>query len=237
MKPVLVFRHARTEGPGHFATFLDTNRLAWKLVKLDEGEAVPDDAGPYAGLAFMGGPMSANDELPWTRPVLSLMRDAVRRKVPVIGHCLGGQLLARALGAEVKTNAVKEIGWNRVEAEDTSLARNWLGNDLREFTTFQWHGETFAIPESGERILRGTHCRNQAYVVGDRHLGMQCHVEMTPEMIRSWCETGGDEVREASGSPAVQDVATIQAQMAERLPALRNVAERLYTRWATKLEK
>jgi len=237
VKPVLVFRHARTEGPGHFATFLDTSRIAWKLVKLDEGEAVPDDAGPYSGLAFMGGPMSANDELPWTRPVLSLMRDAVRRKVPVIGHCLGGQLLARALGAEVKANAVKEIGWNRVEAEDTSLARNWLGADLREFTTFQWHGETFAIPESGERILRGTHCRNQAYVVGDRHLGMQCHVEMTPEMIRSWCETGGDEVREASTSPAVQDVATIQAQMAQRLPALRNVAERLYTRWASKLEK
>jgi len=235
VKPVLVFRHARTEGPGHFATFLDTNRLAWKLVKLDEGEAVPDDAGPYSGLAFMGGPMSANDELPWTRPVLSLMRDAVRRKVPVIGHCLGAKRAREKLAAEVKANPVKEIGWNRVEVEDTSLARNWLGADLREFTTFQWHGETFAIPESGERILRGTHCRNQAYVVADRHLGMQCHVEMTPEMIRSWCDTGGDEVREAAGSPAVQDVATIQAQMAERLPALRDVAERLYRRWLTKL--
>lgn len=236
MKPVLVFRYARTEGPGHFATFLDASRVPWRLVKLDEGEAVPESARDFSGLGFMGGPMSANDELPWTRPVLSLMRDAVDRKVPVIGHCLGGQMLARALGAEVKVNAVKEIGWNRVEAEDTSLARNWLGADLREFTTFQWHGETFAIPDSGERILRGTHCRNQAYVVADRHLGMQCHVEMTPEMIRSWCETGGDEVRDALGTaPSVQDVATIQAQMAERLPKLREVAERLYARWATKL--
>jgi GMP synthase-like glutamine amidotransferase len=159
------------------------------------------------------------------------MRDAVARKVPVIGHCLGGQLLARALGAKVSANPVKEIGWNRVEVENTSLARGWFGADLHEFTTFQWHGESFAIPDVGERILRGEHCRNQAYVVGNRHLGMQCHVEMTPEMIRSWCETGGDEVREALGSPAVQDVATIQAQMAERLPALRAVAERLYKRW------
>ena len=61
VKPVLVFRHARTEGPGHFATFLDVNRVPWKLVKPDDGEAVPDDAGSYSGLAFMGGPMSAND--------------------------------------------------------------------------------------------------------------------------------------------------------------------------------
>jgi GMP synthase-like glutamine amidotransferase len=207
------------------------NRVPWRLVKLDDGEAVPDSSAPFGGLGFMGGPMSANDELPWTRPVLDLMRDAVSRKVPVIGHCLGGQLLARALGAKVSANPVKEIGWNRVEVENTSLARGWFGADLHEFTTFQWHAESFAIPDAGERILRGEHCRNQAYVVGNRHLAMQCHVEMTPEMIRSWCETGGDEVREALGSPAVQDVATIQAQMAERLPALRAVAERLYKRW------
>lgn len=235
MKPVLIFRHARTEGPGHFATFLDMNRVAWRLVKLDEGEAVPESAAPFAGLGFMGGPMSANDELPWTRPVLALMRDAVHRKVPVIGHCLGGQLLARALGATVSASPVKEIGWNRVEVEDTSLARNWFGADLRDFVTFQWHGETFSIPESGERILRGAHCRNQAYVVADRHLGLQCHVEMTPEMIRSWCDTGGDEVRESASSPAVQDTATIQSQMGERLPALTDVASRLYRRWITKL--
>jgi GMP synthase-like glutamine amidotransferase len=235
VKPVLIFRYARTEGPGHFATFLDLNRVPWKLVKLDEGEEVPVDSAACSGLGFMGGPMSANDELAWTRPVLELMRDAVYRKVPVIGHCLGGQLLARALGARVSASPVKEIGWHRVEVEDTSLARNWFGADLREFTTFQWHGESFSIPDSGERVLRGTHCRNQAYVVGDRHLGLQCHVEMTPEMIRSWCDTGGDEVREAQASPAVQDVATMKAQMGERLPALTEVAERLYRRWITKL--
>jgi GMP synthase-like glutamine amidotransferase len=235
LKPVLIFRCARTEGPGHFATFLDANRVPWRLVKLDEGEAVPEAASGASGLGFMGGPMSANDELAWTRPVLDLMRDAVARRIPVIGHCLGGQLLARALGATVAASPVTEIGWNPVEVEGTSLARNWFGPDLHEFETFQWHAESFAIPDSGERILRGKHCRNQAYVVGDRHLGLQCHVEMTPELIRSWCEIGADEVRDALGSPAVQDVATIQAQMAERLPVLRDVAERLYRRWAAKL--
>lgn len=236
MKPVLVFRHAATEGAGHFATFLEANRVPWRLVKLDEGEPVPASAKGFAGLGFMGGPMSANDELPCTQPVLALMRDAVANDVPVIGHCLGGQLLARALGATVSVNPVKEIGWNRVAVEDTALARSWFGSDLKEFTTFQWHGDTFAIPAAGERILRGTHCPNQAYVVGDRHLGMQCHVEMTPAMIRTWCETGADEVAEAlPRSPAVQDVATMQAQVKDRLPALTDVAERLYRRWITKL--
>jgi len=83
MKPVAVFRHAPTEGPGYFATFLDEHRIEWRLVRLDEGEPVPANAEGFAGLAFMGGPMSANDALPWTGPVLALIRDAVRREVPV----------------------------------------------------------------------------------------------------------------------------------------------------------
>ena len=122
-KPIAVFRYSDTEGPGHFATFLDAQRLAWTLVKLDEGEPVPDSSAPFAGLGFMGGPMSANDELAWTQPVLALMRDALQRGVPMIGHCLGGQMMARAAGGKVSRNPVKEIGWNRVRVEDTPLAR------------------------------------------------------------------------------------------------------------------
>ncbi len=231
MKPVLVFRHSATEGPGYFATFLDGHGIEWRLVKLDEGESVPPSAGAFAGLGFMGGPMSVNDDLTWIAPVLHLIRDAAGRRVPVIGHCLGGQLLAKALGGVVTRNPVKEIGWGRVEPEDTPLAREWFGTGAGAFTTFQWHGETFTLPPGGERILRGDHCANQAYVVDRRHLGMQCHVEMTPELVRSWCETGADEVEQSRASPAVQPVARIEGEMAERLPSLTDVASRLYTRW------
>ncbi len=235
MKPVGVFRFSDTEGPGHFATFLDANRVPWKLVKLDEGDAVPPASDAFSGLAFMGGPMSANDELPWTQPVLSLMRDAVRRGVPVIGHCLGGQMLARSLGGEVKKNPVKEIGWNPVEVEDTPRAHEWFGDDLAGFTTFQWHGDTFSIPPGGERILTGPHCANQAYVVGDRHLGLQCHIEMTPEMIASWLQSGAGELKENLSSPAVQPAEKIRAEMPRRLPDLSSTADRLYRRWMTGL--
>lgn len=237
MKPITIFRFSPTEGPGHFATFLERQRLPWRLVKLDAGEAVPAASDPSAGLAFMGGPMSANDELAWTAPVLALMRDAIDRQVPVIGHCLGGQLLARALGGTVTVNPVKEIGWLRVDVEDDALAREWFGSDVKSFTTFQWHGDTFTIPPGGKRILRGEYCANQAYVVDGRHLAMQCHVEMTPEMIRSWCETGADEVAGARASPAVQSVESIQASTPARLPVLSDTADRLYTRWVAGLKR
>jgi len=237
VKPIAVFRFSDTEGPGHFATFLDANQLPWTLVKLDAGEGVPATSEAYAGLAFMGGPMSANDELAWTQPVLALMRDAVSRKVPVIGHCLGGQMLARALGGKVTVNPVKEIGWNPVRIEDNAVARDWFGAGASQFTTFQWHGDTFTIPPGGERILTGPHCPNQAYVVDGRHLGLQCHVEMTPEMIASWIASGAREVKENLSSPAVQDTATITAQAPRNLPDLNATASRLYTRWIEGLRR
>jgi GMP synthase-like glutamine amidotransferase len=237
VKPVAVFRFSDTEGPGHFATFLDANRVPWTLVKLDEGQPVPPSSEAYSGLAFMGGPMSANDELPWTQPVLALMRDAVDRGVPVIGHCLGGQMLSRALGGKVTRNPVKEIGWNPVKVEDNATAREWFGRDLPEFTTFQWHGDTFTIPPGGERILTGMHCPNQAYVVDGRHLGMQCHVEMTPDMVRTWVRGGNGELAEHRGSPAVQAPEEIERELDARIAALNDAASRIYDRWTQNLSR
>jgi len=236
VRPVGIFRFARTEGPGHFATFLSSHGIQWTLIRLDEGEPVPEDAEAFSGLGFMGGPMSANDELPWTQPVLALMQAAVGRQVPVIGHCLGGQMLARALGGEVSRNPVKEIGWVPVQVDPTPLARRWFGEAPSTFTTFQWHEDTFAVPPGGERILTGRYCPNQAYVVGDRHLGLQCHVEITAEMIETWCRIGINDIDENLGrSPAVQDALTIKSLIPRHLAPLSATAERLYARWVENL--
>ena len=110
MNPVAIFRHAPTEGPGYFATYLDRQAVPWRLLKLDAGEVVPADPRMFAGLVFMGGPMSVNDDLPWIAPVLRLIRDGVDADVPVLGHCLGGQLMSKALGGAVSRNPIKEIG-------------------------------------------------------------------------------------------------------------------------------
>jgi GMP synthase-like glutamine amidotransferase len=238
VKPVLIFRYARTEGPGHFATFLSEHGLLWELVRLDEGEPVPASCEGFSGLGFMGGPMSANDEYPWTQPVLQLMRCAVAEGIPVIGHCLGGQMLARALGGVVSRAPVKEIGWVPVSFDDNAHAREWFGSQAQGFTTFEWHEDTFTIPPGGTRILTGKTCANQAYVVDGKHLGMQCHVEVTAEMIETWCRIGISDIDENVGrSPAVQDALTITTSIPKYLPQLSATASRLYTRWITGLAK
>ena len=177
MKPIAIFRHSPTEGAGHFAEFLNAHAIPWQLIRIDAGETVPRNAQDYSGLVFMGGPMSVNDELPWIPFVMALIRDAVARDVPLLGHCLGGQLMSKALGGVVTKNPVKELGWGKVEVADNDVARLWFG-DIRQFDSFHWHGETFSLPQGAMHLLSSAHCANQAYAIG-KHLAMQCHVEMT----------------------------------------------------------
>jgi GMP synthase-like glutamine amidotransferase len=235
MKPVAIFRTARSEGPAYFATYLERRSIAWQLVPLDEGAAVPRDPRHFSGLVFMGGPMSVNDDLPWVTPVLEVIREAVRKDVPVLGHCLGGQLMSRAFGGVVGVNPYKEIGWGEVRVADNGVAREWLG-ELQAFETFQWHGETFSIPPGATRVLENAHCANQAFAIG-KHFGMQCHVEMTEELIKTWVRGGGDEIKAAAASPAVQAPEHIYANVETRLQRLHEVADRIYDKWSEGLSR
>jgi len=236
MKPVAILRHARGEGPGYFASYLDRRGIAWRLIALDEGAGVPRDARAFSGLAFMGGPMSVNDdELPWIAPALELVRDAARKDVPTLGHCLGGQLMSKALGGEVTRARVMEIGWGEVRVSDNGVARTWFGG-LEAFETFHWHGETFSIPPGATRVLGGAHCENQAFALG-KHLGLQCHVEMTEELVEDWCRGGAAEIRRSAASPGVQKPAAIRRSLAQRVAALHEVADRIYDRWSEGLSR
>jgi len=234
MKPIAIFRHAATEGPGYFADYLDAKGLPWQLVRIDAGDPVPGDPSRFAGLVFMGGPMSVNDDLPWIPEVLALIRAAVAANIPCLGHCLGGQLMAKALGGVVTRNPVKEIGWGRGKILDNPLARAWLG-PYSEFAAFHWHGETFSVPEEATLIASSAYCPNQAFVYG-KHLGMQCHVEMTPELIRAWCEDWGNEVRKRAG-PSIQTPEQMLEDVEAKVRALNAVAAQLYDRWIEGLER
>lgn len=207
------------------------------MIAIDAGEPVPGDARPFSGLAFMGGPMSVNDGLPWIPRALGLIRAAVDAEVPVIGHCLGGQLMAKALGGTVARNPVKEIGWGRVDVADAPVARRWFGDAPASFDLFHWHGEMFSIPPGAERLASSQHCENQAFAL-DWHLGMQCHVEMTPELIESWCKDWGKEVRSlAARVPSVQTPAEMTEAVEDKVRALHAVADRVYGRWIEGLKK
>lgn len=230
MNPVLIVRHAVTEGAGYFSTFLDRAGIPWKQLAIDADEPLPASLNGISGLCLMGGPMSVNDNLPWIAQELALIRQAITSGVPVIGHCLGGQLLSKALGGTVTRNPVKEIGWGDVRVVNADTARPWLGDVTESLCAFHWHGETFSVPPSATRILESAHCANQAFVLADRHLGMQCHVEMTPALVSSWCRHGADEIA-ASDSPAVQMPEQIQTDLDARTDALHRLADKIYSRW------
>ncbi len=230
MNPVGIFRHSITEGPGYFATFLERHRVPWRLIKIDEGEPVPVDARAFSGLGFMGGPMSVNDDLPWIASVLQLIRNAVRDEVPVIGHCLGGQLMAKALGGVVTRNPVKEIGWGVVDILVGAAGQRWLGA-VKSFASFHWHGETFSVPPGAERVAASAYCENQMFALG-KHLGMQCHVEMTPELIAAWCADWRTEVQSlAQQAPSVQAPVQMLERIGEKTATLHGVADRIYSEW------
>jgi GMP synthase-like glutamine amidotransferase len=227
MSRVLVVQHAPQEGPGYLAEFLERRAIPWELARSDSPQPLPADPAGLCGLVLMGGPMSANDPLPWIPPLLDLVRQAVARDVPVLGHCLGGQLLAKALGAPVTRNPVPEVGWLPVDAVAGEAADDWLAELPPRFAVFQWHGETFALPPGARRLLSSPDCLNQAFALGP-HLGLQCHVEMTPALVRSWVETSGEELEPR---PTVHSPAELLRDLEARSASLHRVADALYARW------
>ena len=171
VKPIIIFRHAATEGLGYLGAFLDSQNIPWHLVKVDEGEPLPATMKDYSGMVLMGGPMSVNDDLPWIASVLALIREASALDIPLLGHCLGGQLMSKAFGAQVTQNLIKEIGWGEVAVTENADAKSWFG-DIAQFNSFHWHGETFSLPEGATHLLASAHFTPSFYHVN-------CHFNMT----------------------------------------------------------
>lgn len=228
-RPVLVLQPQDDDGPAWLATWLHAQGQAITLCRIERGDAVPTDPRDWRGIAVLGGAMSVNDDLPWLRAAEALLRTAIDRGVPVIGHCLGGQLLARALGAAVTDNPVPEIGWSRVASSGDAAARDWLGDAL-DWPAFQWHYQTFALPTGAHRIAHNPVCANQAFVRGP-HLGMQFHIEVDAEKLARWAHDADPEVAALPPLPSVQDGATQRAGTTQHLAHSQRIAAGLYARW------
>lgn len=233
MKSIYIFRHLEHEGPGYFADFLEQRHIPYTVICIDKGNAVPETIENASGLVFMGGNMSVNDPLPWIDQELGLIRQAATTGIPVLGHCLGGQLISKALGGKVTANPVKEIGWLAAEQVDNTAAQEWFKDLPKRVTLFHWHGETFTIPKGATRILQSQHCANQAFVIGNM-LGLQCHVEMTVGMVREWVRNSPHEI--CNPSSTVQSADQITDKLQVRISELHKVADMLYSRWLHVLE-
>lgn len=234
MKPIWIFRHDPSDGPGYLAEFLIRHDVPHEVIRVDAGDAVPASPEGAAGLALMGGSMSANDALPWIEAELALIRRAADRGIPLLGHCLGAQLITRGLGGDVTRNPVKEIGWFPVHRVDGGEEDRWLAGLPAKFDVFHWHWETFSLPERAVPLLRSEHCDRQGYALGN-NLALQCHIEMTEDMVREWAAAHAEDL--PRGVPSVQSANTMLQDLERRVAALHQVADILYGKWVCGLAR
>jgi len=184
---VLAFRHVPIEHLGRIEPELQRRAIGIDFADLYlPGAEVPDPA-QYDGLIFMGGPMSVNDSLPYLEQESRWIARAVEAGRPVLGVCLGAQLIAKALGARVYPNAVKEIGWFDIDLTGEGTTDPLFAGAGPRETVFQWHGETFDLPRGARWLAASPACRHQAFRVGANAYALQFHLEVTPQMITDWC--------------------------------------------------
>jgi GMP synthase-like glutamine amidotransferase len=230
MKPVLVLQNFSADGPAYLATWLRQRGVPFEVRNTEAGQPYPDDMAAHSALALLGGEWSANDARPSLRQAERLVLQAMDRALPVIGHCLGGQLMARALGARVTDAPAAEIGWQTLDVLDTPAAAHWLGAPGPR-RVFQWHYEAFELPAGAERLARSAACANQAFAIGP-HIAMQFHVEVDAEKLGRWVLDDGERYRAAlEAHPTVQGPTTMVQQIAEALPPHQALADRIYRRW------
>jgi GMP synthase (glutamine-hydrolysing) len=156
-------------------------------------EPIPHSATEFSAIILLGGPMSVYEGIPFLNKEQSLIRDAFRRNIPILGVCLGSQLIAGALGGTVYKGAKKEIGWYDVKITDKGLNNLFKGIEKKELRVFQWHGDTYTLPQDAV-VLAYSDLYPQAFRIGSAY-GLQFHLEVTTQMIKAWTEEYGNEIR------------------------------------------
>lgn len=230
MKPVLLLQHLSGDGPAYLATWLQREGVPFDLRNTEAGQDFPAHMDGHAALAILGGEMSANDDLPSLRRAELLILDAMARGRPVVGHCLGGQLMARALGAAVGPSIAPEVGWHRIELAAQPAAREWFGEG-EQMSVFQWHEEAFALPPGAVSLGSSAACTHQAFALGP-HLAMQFHIEVDEEKLCRWStlDTPAYDALQRH-HPTVHGGSRMLADMRQALPQQQAAADRVYARW------
>lgn len=214
---ILVFQHDLYDGPGYLGEALLRRDARLTVIRLDEGEAVPDIT-PYDILLVMGGTMNVyqEDKHPWLVEETQAIRRAVEADKGVLGVCLGGQLLAKALGAQVRLGAATEIGLKKITLTEAGKV-DPLFRGLRDVEAVEWHDDTFDIPNKGVALARSEGCAHQAFRFGPHAYGLQFHPEVSPMMLAEWIKEAGESIDRSSFQHAVEMKAGVLEAQAKRL--------------------
>ncbi|WXL24048.1 type 1 glutamine amidotransferase [Ectopseudomonas mendocina] len=229
MTDILIFTHTEYCPPAHLGEVLDNGGYTYQVLRADQNQLDGLDLDKPKAVAIMGGPMSVNDPLPWLHTEVAAIRYLLKREVPMVGHCLGGQLIAKALGAPITSMGYTESGWQPMSRLDQAQPSPWLEHVPDTFTIFQWHGDTFAIPEGAQPLLSSPWCPNQGFAWGEKVLALQGHPEMTEALITEWL-TDWYHLLDPT-QPSQQSKAQMQAQLQQKVSELNKVAQGFYRRW------
>ena len=231
-RSVLILQFMENDAPAYLGTWLDAHGITSDLRLSAAGAGFPDRIDGYAALAVLGGAMSANDDLPFIHSARRLIEQAMQRNVPVIGHCLGGQLMARALGAPVTASPKPEVGWHQMDCTGSPVTREWFG-PAATHRVFHWHYEAFEVPAGAQSLASSAQCPHQAFAL-DRHLAMQFHVEVDAAKVDLWLDSHDPQYEQAQhGFDSVHPAGRVRHDTEQCLGLQQQLADRIYFRWAT----
>lgn len=201
--------HNCSETTGLIGDAIKALHLPHTDVHLYDGEGLPRDISDLSGLVLMGGPMSVNDvaEYPFLIPELQLIEKVLGEGKPILGVCLGSQLIAKALGSKVYPHKVREVGWHPIRLTSSGTRDPHFKNIPNETDVFHWHGETFDLPKGATLLAKSDRCENQAFKWGNSTYALQFHLEVTPRIVKDWCSSQDGEAYVASAGEDVSDIA------------------------------
>lgn len=232
MKKVLIIQQVAHEGVGRIGEAITGCGIESQVVEVFNGHAVPRELGEDTALIVLGGPMGAGEdfEYPFLKDELLLIESALKKEAPMLGICLGAQLLARAAGARVYSGGVKEIGWYPLFVNEEGRRDRLFGGTASTVNVFQWHGDTFDVPAGAVNLASSELFPNQLIRVGERAYGLQFHLEVTGEMVGEWLEVNCAELE---GLKGVIDPGDIRAKTQVAMPILGSVGQSVFSRFLT----
>ena len=232
MRKILVFQHVAHELLGTLNPLLKDSGFRIRYVNFDRDPAARPSLDGYFGLVVLGGPMNVDqvDLYPFLAVEVELVAEALQRGMPVLGICLGAQLLARALGADVRPHHSKEIGWYQINPTAAGADDPVFAGMSDTENIFQWHGDTFDIPSGAVHLASSPDCENQAFRYGDTAYGFQFHLEVDRPMVERWLTVphNRQEITDLNGAI---DPEQIRSDTLQHIDKLQRLSDDTFSRW------